>query len=172
MQDGQFQEAESEVIHAATFLVRTLLAEGVDPDRLRHVLRSLMLYDLIGSMACDDPWATFDAVETAAEAPPFEDGPPGAREERMVPCPGAAQGASACDEPVRAVGRPLGMQLDGAAHYESYASRLRACDNPACMREAYRDHRHCCQACRDHHWGRAYPNEPLHDRKCGRHLRR
>ena len=57
MQDGQFQEAESEVIDAATLLVRTLLAEGVDPDRLRHVLRSLMLYDLIGSMASDDPWA-------------------------------------------------------------------------------------------------------------------
>ena len=172
MEDGQFQEAESEVIDAATLLVRTLLAEGVDPDRLRHVLRSLMLYDLIGSMACDDPWATFDAVETAAEAPSFEDGPPGAREERMAPCPGAAQGASACDEPVRAVGRRLGMQLDGAAHYESYASRVRACQNPACTRNAYRDHRHCCHACRDHHWGRAYADEPLHDGKCRRHPRR
>ena len=127
MQDGQFQEAESEVIDAATLLVRTLLAEGVDPDRLLHVLGSQMLYNLIGSMVCDDPWATFDAVETAAEAPPFEDGPPGAREERMAPFPGGAQGASARDEPMLAVGRPLGVQADGAAHYASYASRLRAC---------------------------------------------
>ena len=65
--------------------------------------------------------------------------------------------------------RPDSSAMAAAAAAAAAAPAPRACENPACNREADREHRHCCKACRDHHWNHEPPELLTHEHRCGRY---
>ena len=72
---------------------------------------------------------------------------------------------------------PSGPAADAAATAAGTAAAAapvaapipRLCANPACTRETDRGHKHCCRACRDHHWHGQPTVALVHEHRCGRY---